>query len=202
MRYLDEEPYIATLHEEGIVPCDDGRSLCYDTGDYYGFDFTNLTSPQKGADGLLEPAGEGRHVERAMIETLLTLLVDLGQAPLRLIPLDDDWADDELESLIGHGYLTKDEGAVLSRVVADGKAMDVIEIAADEIATGVALLLPQLTVRSTVCAIVGGEGETLSLISQDDEISFNTDDRGVYDKARALMKQREIKLPFEVVWVD
>lgn len=202
MRYLDEASYLTDLAEQGIVPCDDGRSFCYDTADYFGFDFTNLTSPPKAAEGILEPASAGRQVERAMLESLLTLMVELDQAPLRLVAVDDDWADDELPTLLGEGYLSADEGAVLTKVVADGKAMEVIELDAEEIAIGVALLLPQLTHRSTVCAVIGGDGATLALVSQDDEVSFNTDERAVYEKGREIMKRREIELPFEVVWVE
>jgi hypothetical protein len=204
MRYIDEEPFLERMkNEKGIVLFDEGRSLCYETDDFHGFDFTNLTNPHKGDESVVERVfADERGIERAMIETLLNLMGELDQFPVRLIPVDDDWADDELESLIAKNYVTPEEGAVLTKVVEDGKALSAVEIDADEIVAGVCLTLPQLTLRSTVCAVIGGDGATLALVSRDEEVSFNTTDRALYEKARALMKARAASLPFEVVWVD
>lgn len=199
MRFLDEKTFLETLRRAGIVPCLEGRGLCYeDDESVLGFDFTNLSIPDTSVSPFEAQGAGERSVEYAMIGTMLRILDELGLFPLRLYAVDEEWAGEDVASLAEKGLITAEEAAVLGRVMEEGRGMDVIVVEREEAADAVRLIAPQVTALGTVCAATDESGRALALFSQDDEVSFNTTDRGVYDKAVKMLSTLK-NLPFEVI---
>jgi hypothetical protein len=97
--------------------------------------------------------------------------------------------------------LTKEEADVLTDIQQEGKGMDVIIIEHTSIQQMVRILVPQMTVFSKRCYLLDSMGRVLISFSADDEISFDTNDQKVYDKAReSLLKLTNT--PFNIIWAE
>ncbi|MGK7346082.1 MAG: hypothetical protein ACNS63_09775 [Candidatus Nitrospinota bacterium M3_3B_026] len=199
MNFLDEKAFLETLRSAGIVPCREGRALCYeDEESVLGFDFTNLSIPDTSVSPFEAQGAGERSVEYAMIGTMLRILDELDLFPLYLYAVDEEWAGEDIGRLRKKGLLTVEEASVLGRVMEEGRGMDVIVVEREEAADAARLIAPQITALGTVCAATDARGRVLALFSQDDEVSFNTMDRRIYEKAAKMLETLK-NLPFEVI---
>ncbi len=200
MLFVDEEKYLGLMKEVGVVPCKEGRGLCYeDEESVLGFDFTNLTVPLTSPAAFESPAPGDRRVESSMVSTLLDLLDKLGEYPASMYLADDEWLAEETGPLVKNGHMTKTEGLILSKLCEEDHGMDVIVVGPDEKAIAESIIIPQLTLFSTTCCITGPKGRVLAVISEDDEVSFNTNDPALFQLADAIMKELEPDLPFKLI---
>ncbi len=202
MKFIKEEEFTQLMQGVRIVHCNHGRSLCFrDEASILGFDFTNMNIPDHGASPYEGVAAGDRSIEYIMVSSILKIIAELDLFPLYLYPVDDDWADEDLEPLVKRGLLTPEEGAVLDEVVDSGHAMDIIVVDKGEMDLAVRLVTPQMTAFSKTCAVADGKGRVLTTFSQDDEVSFNTTDKNIYEKASLMMKSLS-GLPFDVIWAE
>lgn len=202
MRFLNEKEFLEKMKPLGIAPCDEGRRLCYeDEEKTLGFDFTNLAVPESAAS-LFERQGAGdRSVEYAMVGAMFKIMEALGLFPLYLYASDEEWAGEDVDGLVKRRLLTAEEGELLSRIMDEGHGMDAIALDGAEVAEAVRLVASQLTTLGATCHAVDEKGRALVLFSQDEEVSFNTCDKYVYEKAKAMVKSLE-NTPFDVVFVE
>ncbi|MFW2331828.1 MAG: hypothetical protein ACN4E2_06005 [Nitrospinota bacterium] len=201
MRYINEDLFLLDVKDDGIVKCDNDRSISFSTDDYFGFDFTNLAYTKTGVPSLAT-TNRGDSIEKEMLEALFNLLNELDQFPVSLIALEDKWVDEECLELDQNSAFTPEEKELLIKIDGSGASMDVVEFEEDELEDAIRLLYPQLVLRQNRCAIIGRDGLTLSTASYDDEVSFNTLSKELYDRARSIIREQEDSFRFEVVWIE
>ncbi|VAX19178.1 hypothetical protein MNBD_NITROSPINAE02-608 [hydrothermal vent metagenome] len=202
MKFIEEKVFLEMMELAGIASCDDGRSLRYKVEDgAQGFDFTNLALPDKPMAPYEVIGGGDRSVEYAMVSTVFKIFEALKLFPLYLYTIDDEWAAEELDPLVKKGLLTPEEGEILNLVADEDHNMDVVMIEREDLAVAVRLIAPQFTIFQTSCAVTDAKGRALILFSPDDEVSFNTKDKDIYEKASRMVKSLE-NLPFETIWAD
>ncbi len=202
MKFIEEKVFLEMMDLAGIIPCDDGRSMQFKTEEgVQGFDFTNLALPDKPMAPYEVIGGGDRSIEYAMVSTVFKIFEALELFPLYLYPIDDEWAAEDLSSLVKKGVLTPEEGEILSLVTDEDHGMDVAVIEKEDLAKAVRLIAPQFTIFQTSCAVTDVKGRALLLFSPDDEVSFNTNDKDIFEKASRMIKSLK-NLPFEIIWAD
>ncbi|HJM82679.1 MAG TPA: hypothetical protein QF720_03675 [Nitrospinota bacterium] len=200
MRYLKESDLLEILPSLGIIVGKDGQKLHMNSSRILGFDITNLQSIKEDAYYEMIEAGD-RNVEYVMVSTVVKLLDTLSLFPVYLYAIDNEWLDEEIAPLLANNMLTKEEADVLTDIQQEGKGMDVIIIEHTSIQQMVRILVPQMTVFSKRCYLLDSMGRVLISFSADDEISFDTNDQKVYDKAReSLLKLTNT--PFNIIWAE
>ncbi len=199
MKFIENSVFLEMMKRAGIELSENGRTMMYhDEGAVKGFDFTNLT-PHNPAEPYEAVAVGDRSVEYAMVATAFKVIDALNIFPLYLYSVDNEWVDEDIAPLIKSGTLTREEADVLESVLENDNALDVAVIEKGEVDKAVRLIVPQLTAFSTSCCAVDAEGKVLALFSEDDEISFNTIDPQIYEKAKKMVKSLS-NLPFETIW--
>ena len=199
MKFIEDCAFLDMMKSAGIEMSEDGRSILYRNEDAVrGFDFTNLTPHDPSAPYEAVAAGD-RSVEYTMVATAFRIIEALGLFPLYLYSINNEWVDEDLAPLIKGGMLTPEEGEILESVRENDNVSDVVIIEKGEVEKAVRLITPQLTAFSTSCCAADGDGKVLALFSDDDEVSFNTTDPDIYEKAKKMVKSLK-NLPFETIW--
>ncbi len=199
MKIIDEKKLLEQIEKQGIVPSAESRSLEFtDTGGVLGFDFTNLTAPTMG-ESVLEKMENHRGVEIEMIKTLFDLLEHVGTFPVVLSAYEDEWVDREVDNLESNSKLTPAEKTILLEIDQAGGKGKALEFTAEEKEKAISLLLSQYTIFSNLCCVTSSDKSVLVIVSEDDEISFNTLDEALFHKADRFMREREKNLPFEII---
>lgn len=202
MKFIEEKVFVGMMKSVGISLSDNGRSLEYKNQDgVLGFDFTNLAHPDKPMAPYEVIGGGDRSVEYAMVSTIFKMLEALKLFPIYLYTIDDEWADEDLAPLVKKGLMTPEEAEILNLVLDEDHSMDVVVIEREDLAKAVRLIAPQFTVFQTSCAVTDINGKTLILFSPDDEVSFNTTDKDIYEKASQMIKSLN-NMPFDTIWAD
>lgn len=142
-----------------------------------------------------------RSVEYAMVSTLFKLVEILGLFPVYLYASDNEWADENMNTLVSQKHITADEAAALRNVIDQDHGMDVMVIGHDEVKEAARLITPQITAFSTECCAMDEKGRFLATFSQDDEVLFNTNDKAIYKASREFTLKLK-NLPFEIVRVE
>jgi len=203
MKYINEQNYLAELKENGVIPSGDGLTLEYsDDAGVRGFDFTNLTSPDMAKTALDSGMGGEAVVERKMIEVVFDLCAEMDLYPLRLHAIEDEWGGADPEELLASDKLDKATATLLRTLDESDHLMDVIEIGKEERDAGVNLVTMQFVMFGGATAITSRSGAFLALVSQDDEVSFNTGDGALYEKARAIVRQNAGAYPFDIIFAE
>jgi len=202
MKFISEKKFLGSISRSGIGKTSDDRSLRYlDETGVLGFDFTNLAIPDL-SESPYEGVAEGdRSVEYVMVSTLFKLVQVLDLFPVYLYASDNEWADENLARLVSQKYITADEASVLQNVIDQDHGMDVAVIGRDEIKEAVRLITPQITALSTECCAVDDKGRFLATFSQDDEVSFDTKDKALYNASKEFILKLK-NLPFEIIQAE
>ncbi|MBI4666768.1 MAG: hypothetical protein HY751_10215 [Nitrospinae bacterium] len=199
MRFTSEDHFLSAIAPAGLAQDPEGRYLRFtDEDSVLGFDFTNLTMPD--SPGAFDIAGGmDNSVERSMVETVVRLMEDLDLFPLYLFASDNEWLDEDADALAKRGLIRESERDILKAIQTAGHNMDVLIVEKSEAGRAVDILTPQLTELGATCFAVSEDGSTYALISQDDEVSFNTTDEGIYRRARETVRSLE-SLSFDIIW--
>ncbi|MBI5815350.1 MAG: hypothetical protein HZB29_07030 [Nitrospinae bacterium] len=200
MKFINETEFFNSIKSSGLGLDEDGRSLRFaDEDSAIGFDFANLSIPDLST-GVFEAASrESATVERAMVAAAFGVLSALDLFPAMLYASDNEWLDEDLSGLVKGGVVTKEEAAALNVLSGGGRGMDVIILEKDEADTAVKIITPQITALGTTCYAIGAGGRAVFRFSQDDEVSFNTTDAGIYEKAKKHVMSAG-DFPFEIIW--
>jgi hypothetical protein len=202
MKFVKEKEFLDQISQLGIGKTPNDRSLRYlDENSVLGFDLTNLTIPDSSNSPYERVAEGDRSVEYAMVSTLFKLVETLGLFPVYLYAADNEWADENLDQLVTQKHITADEASALRNVIDLDHGMDVVVIGQDEVKDAVRLITPQITTFSTECCAVDNKGRFLATFSHDDEVSFNTNDKAIYNASKEFIQKLK-NLPFEIVQVE
>ncbi len=198
MKFIREDEFLQSIPSIGLQLVDDPGAMEYiDEQAVLGFDFTNLTPPDMSTGPYETVAGGDRSVEYAMVSTLFKIVESLGLFPVHLFAVDNEWADEDLHELATKGFITQQEEELLGEIVDGGHGMEVIVLDQNELSDAARIVTPQITTFSTRCQAVDTEARFLAEFSPDDEVSFNTTDKSLYNKVREMVLSLK-NLPFEV----
>lgn len=200
MRFIEERRFLEEMGQLGLGLSEDGRVFNFNDPDRAkGFDFSNFTIPGSPEEIIESATANEPSVESIMARSALEAMLSAGLFPIYLFISDNEWLDEDPESLVRQGLMTKTGAAILSAIIEEDHGMDVIVIEAGEIGVAVDIITPQILALGSTCYAVDMKGRAFTLFSQDDEVSFNTIDDGAYEKARSYVEGLSDK-PFEVIW--
>jgi len=200
MRFIDEQRFLEEMSSFGLDLSEDKRYLRFRNADTsMGFDFSNLSMPGSADDVFDSANAREGGVEVVMARTALEMMRSAGLFPVYLFASDNEWLDEDPTPLLRQGLITESEAKTLSDIVTDGHSMDVIVIEPADLETAVDIVTPQLCALGSTCFAVDMKGRAYTLLSQDDEVSFNTVDKDIFRMARGYIGGLS-KLPFDVIW--
>ncbi|MDH5638598.1 MAG: hypothetical protein OEZ04_08910 [Nitrospinota bacterium] len=202
MEVLEETAFVQSLGRHGIEALEDGQLAYIDKERVLGFDFTNLSTGRMDA-GAIEMAQPGdRRMETTMVRALFKIIEKLELFPVHLFSAEDEWLDEDPIRMKEAGHMTEAEANALILVDKMGGKMAVLQMEQDELDQAVSIVTPQMTLFSNRCAATDESGKFLACFSEDDEVSFNTTDKNIYQAARKMALEMRSQVPFEIIFAE